>query len=45
MTRLDQSRKLLADAFSIAFGSYIKQEVKKGDTFRDHIHIHIPRKR
>ncbi|MDP2660671.1 MAG: hypothetical protein Q8R28_08075 [Dehalococcoidia bacterium] len=34
-TRVDESRALVWDALQMAFGSYVEQEGKKADTWRD----------
>lgn len=34
-TRLDESREMIRKALDMAYGSYIEQEGKKGDIWRD----------
>ena len=34
-TRIDKSRELIRQALDMAYGSYIEQEGKKGDIWRD----------
>ena len=36
-TRIDESREMVRKAFDMSYGSYVEQEGKKGDQWRDQI--------